>query len=532
MAINLTRNGVEVHEDFGPTFTYTVFGEDEVIVGYRDLLVQLYFCAHDMKPTVHIKYNEKVKPVNEQMRGLMDIEGKLGEFLPASAFDTEEGASNGAGSGGEEWSPPGELLHTYQNEGKTYQIFKASLLDDKALEILSNMRILVPFFIEGGTIGFLNEPKWSLERWKLFLLYEVTDPSHLTSSSSYSLAGFSTSYRLWVFPADDVTKMSSLAGSKLPETPFDPQQVSLPTPISPLDLQSRERISQFIILPPYQNSSHASYLYNTMTHLFRTDPSCFEITVEEPNEQFDVLRDLNDMAFLTSQLPDKFSALSLPSSISQAELRRPQYVPDMVDPEQVLEIRSKAKLAPRQFQRLLEIALLGTIPKGSRSSHRITRKGNTAGEDDRKYYFWRLMLKERLFIKNKDTLVQLNEEERIGKLEEIMPGVIEEYEERMEQFAKRIRQYGLSDIVLGFRDGWRKTNSVVPKKRKVVESDEEDGDKEGAEDSAVEKKRKIEKRVVVESKKKVGPGAGARSKRVIQTTSDFSEEEEQNTLHE
>jgi histone acetyltransferase 1 len=265
-----------------------------------------------------------------------------------------------------------------------------------------------------------------------------------------------------------------------------------------------------------------------MTDLFRSDPFCFEITVEEPNEQFDVLRDMNDMAFLTSQLPDKFSALSLPSTIPQADLQRAQYVPDMVDPEQLLEIRSKAKLAPRQFQRLLEISLLSTIPKSSRSTHRITKKGNTAGEDDRKYYFWRLLLKERLFIKNKDLLVQLGEEERVGKLEEIMPGVIEEYETRMEQFSRRVQKYGLSDIVIGFRDGWRKQGSAVPKKRKVVESDEED--EEEAEDSAVEKKRKLEKG---KEKKRTGPGAGARSKRVVQTTSDYSEEEgEQYTLHE
>jgi len=61
-------------------------------------------------------------------------------------------------------------MHTYKNFGKTFEIWQSSLADARAKEILSNMAIFIPFFIEGGTVDFLDEPDWAHERWKLFLL--------------------------------------------------------------------------------------------------------------------------------------------------------------------------------------------------------------------------------------------------------------------------------------------------------------------------------------------------------------------------
>src|SRR5690242_4067831 len=108
-----------------------------------------------------------------------------------------------------------------------------------------------------------------------------------------------------------------------------------------------------------------------------------------------------------------------------------------------------------------------------------------------------------------------------------MPGVVEEYEDRIEGFARRVSEYGLMRIVgefggAGGEEGGEaskiKAAKVVPKKRKVVDDDgEEDGDETG--DSGVETKR---------SRKNTGGGRVAR--RVVETTSDV-EDEGPNTLH-
>jgi histone acetyltransferase 1 len=38
--------------------------------------------------------------------------------------------------------------------------------------MIKRIQILVPLFIEGGTLVELDEPDWALERWTVFFLYE------------------------------------------------------------------------------------------------------------------------------------------------------------------------------------------------------------------------------------------------------------------------------------------------------------------------------------------------------------------------
>jgi histone acetyltransferase 1 len=520
--INLTTpSGAYIFpESFQPTFTYAVFGEEEIILGYKALKISLNFRAHDLKPTVSIKYGEKKDAINEQMAENQDVEGKLRKFLPesmsghcarkqrgmltlatgafATGADDEESGNGEANGDSASWTPPGQLLHTYRASNKKYQIWTSPLNNPRTFDIIKNILILIPFFIEGGTTGFLDEPDWSIERWKVFLLYEVS------GSDNYTLAGFSTSYRAWVFPTTSVLQTISSSAASPDETtdlpPSSPRYTATDrfseiTPHSVFDLASRERISQFIILPPYQHSSHGSYLYNAMTSVFRHDKWVFEITVEEPNEDFDALRDHCDMAYLNS-LPQllntksSFAALTLPDQIPLSAFNDDAPVPtDKITPQDDLErIRNHAKIAPRQFMRLLEIHLLSTLPPRNRSTSRITRKYSSADPQDRRYYFWRLLVKERIFMKNRDQLLQIDEAERVGKVEETLGGVQEEYTERIDGFTRRMAR-GLGDIVEAFESGGGQANGgaslsaaagLARRKRKVVEDDEDDDDDEVA----------------------------------------------------
>lgn len=85
--LNLTRAGRPLYaEAFQPTFTYQIFGEEEIIPGYKDLNISINFRAHDLKPTLKIKYAQKLPAINDTMADLMDVEGKLRKFLPESTL--------------------------------------------------------------------------------------------------------------------------------------------------------------------------------------------------------------------------------------------------------------------------------------------------------------------------------------------------------------------------------------------------------------------------------------------------------------
>ena len=57
----------------------------------------------------------------------------------------------------------------------------------------------------------------------------------------------------------------------------------------------RMRISQFVILPHYQGKSHGARLYDFIFTTFWNKNNIREITVEDPNESFDDLRDRCDL---------------------------------------------------------------------------------------------------------------------------------------------------------------------------------------------------------------------------------------------
>lgn len=226
--------------------------------------------------------------------------------------------------------------------------------DPAAKQLWENMQILTLLFIEGASLPELGE-QWSLERWSLYLLYEVTPVEE--DCSPYALAGFSTSYRYWIFPTFEIMR----ATKSLPSPPAsangdaskyspprltqDPETFLFNEHIDPLETPSRERISQFVILPPYQGQSLGATLYETIFGDLVKRDYIYEVPVEDPSEAFDAMRDFSDIVYLRNL--SKFQSLSLPSSIPPEKLRKTEPIPR----DQILgngvdldELRHEAKI--------------------------------------------------------------------------------------------------------------------------------------------------------------------------------------------
>lgn len=50
---------------FQPQFTYPIFGDEESIFGYKGLIIRLRLAAHDLRPHIHISYDDKFKAVED-----------------------------------------------------------------------------------------------------------------------------------------------------------------------------------------------------------------------------------------------------------------------------------------------------------------------------------------------------------------------------------------------------------------------------------------------------------------------------------
>ena len=84
--------------------------------------------------------------------------------------------------------------------------------DEVAKQLWENVQILTMLFIEGASLPELDVD-WSLQRWTLYLLYEVTTIEEDTSP--YTFVGCSTTYRFWTLPTFEILR----ATKSLPSPP-------------------------------------------------------------------------------------------------------------------------------------------------------------------------------------------------------------------------------------------------------------------------------------------------------------------------
>ncbi|OAA69445.1 Histone acetyltransferase type B, catalytic subunit [Cordyceps fumosorosea ARSEF 2679] len=415
-----TSSGLQLISTFNPTFTYPFFGEDEKIFGYKDLKISLRYRANDMRPHLRTSYSSKFTPIGETEP--MDVKQILKEdaLLPDIAFGKAADFESNSQKLGDDWTPPGDLHASFEGTDGRYEIWKGTLADPAIKQLNNRIQLLIPLFIEGGS--FINSTPGSdssetglpdADRWTLFLLYRKQSSYAGSEKNSYVFVGYSTVYRFFYFQPPPTPPATPNHDWELPKGNLDLAQ-----------LPCRTRLSQFLILPPFQGHGHGARLYKSIFEHYHKHPQTREFTVENPNEAFDELRDACDLKYLRT-VPE-FAALKLNPSVTVGEKG---LIPQLIKGGENLEaIRTKTKIAPRQFARVLEMHVMSQLPDSVRP--RIdpdeTAPAKTAA-DRHLERLWQLLVKQRLYRHNRDVLAQFDLPERIEKLGETLLGVELEY---------------------------------------------------------------------------------------------------------
>ncbi|KAG4422659.1 hypothetical protein IFR04_004280 [Cadophora malorum] len=440
---------------FHPQMTYSIFGDDERIFGYKGLKVNLQYNASDMRPNLQVSFSKKFAAVGDTEA--TDVKGVLEPFLPKIALEKPQIFDKAISDPMmKDWKPPGELWQSIQMGIETVEVWKGNLADVAVQQLLKRVQIMVPLFIEGGVILDLDEPEWTLERWTVFFYYQKIETKE---DNPYLFMGYSTVYRYFHFQA-----ATNESGSKK-EAKAD---FTLPLDnISFSSLPCRSRISQFIILPPFQRSGYGSRFYRSIFDFYLAEPETVEITVEDPNYAFDDMRDINDLRRLRA-LPE-FKAIKINGKITpQPEAAIPNNIVDLPALE---TIRKRMKIAPRQFLRVVEMHLLSSIPKSVRKADEL----DDSNPKMREYGLWRLWVKKRLYKHNKDLLSQMEKEERLDKLDEVLEGVVTDYVRLLEAYNNRVKIDNFEKLAQGKGKGIEGSNGKRPSPSDE-DSDSSDGE--------------------------------------------------------
>ncbi|KZS98869.1 histone acetyltransferase type B [Sistotremastrum niveocremeum HHB9708] len=377
-------------EIFNPSFTYPIFGNEEKIYGYKGLSIQLHFASGSLAQYLNVSYKSKIKA----RAAIDDVEGTLYKFIPPDYYKSETEFLKRVAKDAVEFKPLGNLIHTYtrrkrsgddeelvkngdneSDEKRTFEVYHVSPHTTWETpgfrEYHRRMQIFILLYIEGGS--YIQEDE---DRWEFVVLYEKkkTQREDGQTLESYHFVGYSSLYPFWFY--EDKTRL---------------------------------RLSQFVVLPPYQKQGHGSALYNAIYANIVSRETVAELTVEDPSEAFEDLRDKNDLLMLLKH--EQFNLEGFGPGEKDGVKKKGKLGPP-ADKPWVEKWRRDLKIAGRQFARLVEMLILRSLDPLDAQARRA----------------YRLQVKERLYRFNYEQLIQLEKEERLEKLEETFQNVHEDYQ--------------------------------------------------------------------------------------------------------
>ncbi|TFY51378.1 hypothetical protein EVJ58_g10601 [Rhodofomes roseus] len=236
-------NSREHYEGFNPCFTYPLFGEDEKIYGYRDLRIDLKFASGSLAQYLSIQHSDKLPATS----AVDDIEGTIAKSIPPGYYTDEAAFLKRVEEDAITFTPPGTRAHSYSRRTKPpigkgkeklvrevedtidFEVYHCTWNTPGFRELHRRMQLFILLYIEGGS--YIKEEE---DVWQFMVLYEKRKRRGDPSVSTYHFVGYSTLYPFYCFPE-----------------------------------KVRLRLSQFVIVPPYQQEGHGSALYSALYRYVR-----------------------------------------------------------------------------------------------------------------------------------------------------------------------------------------------------------------------------------------------------------------------
>lgn len=315
--LKLIRTASDIQNEdisFHPEMCHQHFGELETIFGYRGLRVNLYYSAGSLETYLNVTYSSAVDPKASDGVPPDNVERILASKMPKSFFTNMDLFSSILSDNRVEqkFKPFGNLKHTYScetNEGvrhfEIYALGYGSGVDvTPAFQSYhERLQTFLLFFVDAASYIDVND-----EFWTFYLVFERYRPNGNCADEPwrYASVGYMTVYHFYAYPD-----------------------------------RKRPRVSQVLILPPFQRSGHGQQLLKVFYRDCYASSAVRDITVEDPSETFQRMRDFIDCSNCR-HMPE-FSVDNLRAGFSSVMLDR---------------CREKLRLNRRQSRRVYEILRL------------------------------------------------------------------------------------------------------------------------------------------------------------------------------
>jgi len=316
----LVRSENDVIDDnnvFKPDMSHQLFGDSESIFGYKDLRVDICCTAGRMITYVSVSYSDRITPQRCDGVAADDVLRTLaGKLQPGFLSNRDEFIA--AVDRDDTFRPSGELVGSYDfvagggDENKC-EVYFVSLVDAAWRDYHERIQPFLLFYVDAASYIDVDD-----EKWNYYVAYEKYRHDN---GYRYAFVGYMTVYNYYAYPE-----------------------------------RIRPRVSQVLVLPPFQRQGHGSRLLQCFYNRCYALPEVLDITVEDPSEGFQRMRDCVDAA----------NCLKLASFTRDALLRGFSY-------DMELEAREKLRLNRRQARRVYEILRLRATDRSNSQLYRAYR---------------------------------------------------------------------------------------------------------------------------------------------------------------
>ena len=369
--------------------THQIFTDEEKVYGYRGLSMHLHFNATTLEALLSLSYSSKVDPETNDGVPADDIHAAFAEWMDPTGLTmdrdafVERVAETRADAAG--FAPPGEEMGGWTRESGIYTVHRANFATPGMRELHTRLRFLPILFIDAARYIDDTDP-----RWDVFTVW-----GRATPSDPPAVVGYATCYRFLAFP-DKV----------------------------------RYRVSQFLILPPFQRQGHGIALLDAIHRYARESDDIVQVTVEDPAPGFVFIRDL-----LTLRTLHDKNLLDITSLRGDAPYTCPK--------DKAKEIGAALAIPPQQVVRAYEITRMVALGLD------LATQGADVQAVEAAETAFRLALKQRLYKKHLHSPISLAQ-----LMDDATPEMIEAAQVKEAEQRKTLLSSMFNDLLTHYGTVW------------------------------------------------------------------------------
>ncbi|TMW53820.1 hypothetical protein DOY81_001105 [Sarcophaga bullata] len=289
---------------FHPLMAHQIFGETESIFGYQNLKVRILYTAGPLHIYLGVEYDKKVDELSGGDIKADDVVATIAEKLPDGCYFVNMDEFLKTLDKADKFQPYGEKLYEYKyqdDDGKEriFEFYNSNYKQTSFLKFFSRLQTFVLWFVDAASYIDVDDPQWSY-----FVCYEKYKSDN--GENLFATVGYTTVYEYYAYPQN-----------------------------------IRPRISQMLVLPPFQKLGIGTKFLETIYNSYQSQKSVVDITVEDPSEDFQRMRN-----FVDARLCVKLK------SFQKDEIKKG------FNKEMVKEARETLKINPRQCRKVYEILRL------------------------------------------------------------------------------------------------------------------------------------------------------------------------------